>query len=277
MDETLLLSVYAVAGVAGLCWVLSIITKDHSWVDRLWSIVPFGYLWWFAYRGDFDPRTTLMAVLGTAWGIRLTYNFARKGGYTLGGEDYRWEVLRSKMHPAVYAVFNVVFICIFQHALLWAITVPAWMTQARGSVPLGALDALAAGLFIMFLVGESVADQQQWNFHQDKKARRERGEPIVNNFLTTGLFRYSRHPNFFSEQAMWWSMYLFSVAAGAGWLNLSILGALTLSALFQGSTTFTESITVSKYPEYREYQRVTNRLMPWFPRRAPQTRSAEPV
>lgn len=271
MDDTLLLCAIAASGVAVLCWVLSLVTGEHSWVDRLWSVLPPAYLWWFAYRGDFDPRTTTMAVLGTAWGVRLTYNFARKGGYAPGGEDYRWAILRERMHPALYAVFNVVFICLFQHALLLAITSPAWLTQARAGTPLGPLDLLAAGLFVVFLVGETVADQQQWEFQQDKQARRERGETIERQFLATGLFRYSRHPNFFCEQGMWWAMYLFSAAAGAAWLNPTILGAATLTALFHGSTGFTESITRSRYPEYATYQSTTSRLIPWPPRRRDQT------
>ena len=67
---------------------------------------------------------------------------------------------------------------------------------------------------------------------------------------------------------MWWSYYLFSVAAGAGWLNWTILGAGVLTLLFQGSTTLTERISVRKYPAYAEYQKTTSRLIPWFPRYA---------
>ena len=79
-------------------------------------------------------------------------------------------------------------------------------------------------------------------------------------FLTTGLFRYSRHPNFFCEQAMWWVYYVFSVAAGAGVLNWTIAGAASLTLLFQGSTWITEKITLRKYPAYARYQKTTSRL-----------------
>ena len=100
-----LLVVVAVAGaVAAFCWIASLISKDHSWVDRLWSIVPVVYVWIFAAAAGFaDARLDLMAALVTLWGARLTFNFARKGGYT-GVEDYRWPILRERFGPRVFAV-----------------------------------------------------------------------------------------------------------------------------------------------------------------------------
>ena len=81
------------------CWIASLISRDTSWVDRLWSVLPFAYVWVFAASADFtDPRLTLMAGLATIWGARLTFNFARRGGYT-GMEDYRWAILRQGMKP----------------------------------------------------------------------------------------------------------------------------------------------------------------------------------
>lgn len=90
---------------------------------------------------------------------------------------------------------------------------------------------------------------------------------MEHEFLTTGLFRYSRHPNFFCEVALWWVFYGFSVSAGAGWLNPTVCGVVTLTALFQGSTNFTETISASKYAEYAAYQRRTSRLVPMWPRK----------
>jgi steroid 5-alpha reductase family enzyme len=253
----------ACAGFATACQVASVATREHSWVDRLWSITPVVYIVWFAASaGRFDPRLVLISALAFAWGTRLTYNFARKGGYRRGGEDYRWPVLRRRMSPAAFAVFNVLFINAFQHALLLLLALPAWIAARQAPTPLGPLDAVAAGLMTLFLIGETVADQQQWDFHRAKAARGGAGP----GFLTAGLFRYSRHPNFFCEQGFWWAAYLFGVAAGAPWLNPSLVGPILLTALFQGSTAFTEEISASKYPEYVEYQKSVSRLIPWFPR-----------
>lgn len=262
MDHALLVAIEACFGFAVLCLVLSVVTREYSWVDRLWSIVPALYVGWFAFAaGRFDARLVLMTVLAAAWGSRLTYNFARKGGFRPGGEDYRWAVLRERMSPAAFAIFNVLFICAFQHALVFLLALPAWVALRRGPTPLNTLDVVAAGLFVLFLAGETIADQQQWEFHRRKAALAGAGP----RFLDEGLFRYSRHPNFFCEQGLWWSFYLFGVAAGAPWLNPSLAGPVLLTALFHGSTDFTEQITASKYPEYADYQRRTSRLIPWIP------------
>jgi steroid 5-alpha reductase family enzyme len=68
---------------------------------------------------------------------------------------------------------------------------------------------------------------------------------------------------------MWWTYYVFSIAAGAGWLNWTIMGAVLLTLLFQASTGLTEKLSARKYPAYADYQRTTSRLMPWFPSSAP--------
>ncbi len=259
--------IYVCAGAALACWLLCIITREYSWVDRLWSLMPPFYAGYFAYASGFDPRLVLMATLAGLWGARLTFNFARKGGYAKGGEDYRWAVLRERMPPWLYQVFNFVFINGLQHALLLALTLPAWVAFQHRP-PLGAADIVLALAFLALLVGETVADNQQWSFQQDKSARRARGETIEQPFLSRGLFSISRHPNFFCEQSQWWVFYGFSVAASGAWLNTSIVGAACLTVLFHLSTNFTEELSLAKYPSYAGYQKTVSRLLPWFPRRS---------
>src|SRR5688572_5075050 len=205
----------ACGAIVAACLILSLFTGECSWVDRVWSLAPVGYVTWFATQAP-DTRLVVMAVLVAAWGTRLTFNFARKGGFRAGGEDYRWGVLRTRMSPALFQVFNLVFIAGYQNLLVLLFTLPAWAALAPGAglfglgatgavapAPFGALDAVATALFLLFLAGETIADNQQWAFQEDKRARKARGEPVLADFVTTGLFRYSRHPNFFCEQALW--------------------------------------------------------------------------
>jgi steroid 5-alpha reductase family enzyme len=256
------------AAVCIAVWVLSVVTHEHSWVDRIWSIVPVVYLWVFAAGTGFaDARVVIMAVLATMWGARLTFNFARKGGYARGGEDYRWSVLRARMSPGGFALFNLFFIVIFQNIVLLLITVPA-LTAAQHPSPLGALDGVAAALFLALLVGETVADQQQWRFQSWKAAEREAGMDPHPRFLQRGLVSVSRHPNYFFEIAQWWVIFFFGAIAAASVLQWTVIGAVLLSVLFVGSTVFTEQITKSRYPEYAEYQSSTSAVIPWFPRRS---------
>lgn len=251
-------------GVVTLCWALSVLTREYSWTDRAWSTVPPIYGWIFACQAEFHPRSVLVAALITAWGVRLTYNFWRKGGFAAGGEDYRWAVLQTLLPRWAWPWFNLLFIAFYQNLLVFLITLPAWrLVEARA--PLGPLDAWIGVAFFGALVGETVADQQQWNFHRAKRHRRARGEAGP-DFLTTGLFAWSRHPNFFFEQSQWWLLTAFPVAAGLSWLHPTIAGAVLLTLLFDGSTRFTEWISASKYPAYVDYQRTTSRQLPWPPR-----------
>ena len=235
MDPLALVLIVAALTCAG-CWIASLITKDTSWVDRIWSIVPAVYVWIFAVAGIVDgndaARLILMALLVTAWAARLTFNFARKGGYT-GMEDYRWAILRGRMKPWQFQIFNLLFIVLYQNALLVLITLPAFIAW-QNPAPLNGWDAAFAILFAGFLVGEFVADQQQWDFHKAKAAAGGHLEP---GFVTTGLFRVSRHPNFFFEQAQWWAFYAIGATAAAasglglwgGALNWTIIGAALLT------------------------------------------------
>jgi steroid 5-alpha reductase family enzyme len=263
----LLVVVLLAAAVCVFCYVASLVSKDNSWVDRLWSIVPVAYVWVFAIAaGLADPRLDVMAGLVTLWGARLTFNFARKGGYS-GVEDYRWAVLRGRMTRGQFAVFNLLFIVLYQNAILVLITLPAY-TAYENRTPFGALDVLLTVLFLMLLAGETLADQQQWEFHRRKAADVAAGREPATRFLQAGLFRFSRHPNFFFEQGQWWVLFLFGAVAAGSLLQWTVLGAFLLTTLFIGSTIFTESITKSKYPEYADYQATTSAIVPWFPRRA---------
>jgi steroid 5-alpha reductase family enzyme len=259
--EPLAVSLWVFAGVSAATWLLSVATREYSWTDRIWSIAPIGYVAIFTAADPGNARLVLMLVLVALWGARLTFNFARKGGYARGGEDYRWKVLRERMRPWQYKAFNIFFISIYQNLIVLLICLPAY-TAYRNPTPLGALDLAGTVLFLGLLVGETIADQQQWNFHKRKAAG-----TTTQRFLTTGLFRYSRHPNFFFEQSQWWVFFAFGAIAAGSVLQWTVVGPLLLSLLFLGSTSFTESITRSKYPEYADYQRTTSSQIPWFPLR----------
>ena len=248
----------ACAGFALASFVLAWATGDYSQVDRLWSLTPVVYAWFFAARAWPDPRVLLMALLATLWGARLTFNFARKGGYTRE-EDYRWAILRARIrNPVLWQLFNLGFIAGYQHLQVFLIAVPAAIAARHAGTPLGWPDALAAAAFLALLGLETVADEQMWRFQEEKKRRVAEGAPLdgdfARGFLGSGAYRYSRHPNYFAEISMWWAFYAFVPALAGTWLHWSIAGAVSLTALFQGSLRFGEGISAAKYPAYREYR-----------------------
>jgi steroid 5-alpha reductase family enzyme len=267
----LVVILFVAAAVSACCWVASLLTKDTSWVDRIWSIVPVVYVWIVAIAaGLTDARLDVMAALVTLWGARLTFNFARKGGYAgigSGAEDYRWAVLRSRMSPAQFQVFNFFFIVLFQNAVLLLIASPALTAFDHRGTPFGVPDVVLALLFLGFLAGETVADQQQWTFQERKRAQLAAGMEPSPRFAQAGLWRLSRHPNFFFENAQWWTIFAFGAVAAGSMLQWTVIGIVLLLAVFIGSTAFTEAISRSKYPEYAEYQSRTSPVIPWIPGR----------
>jgi len=144
---------------------------------------------------------------------------------------------------------------------------PALTAFAHRETPFGLFDGVLTVLFLGFLLGETVADQQQWTFHVGKRRELAAGRDPSPRFARTGLWRLSRHPNFFFENAQWWVIFAFGAVAAGSVLQWTVVGIALLLAVFIGSTNFTESISRSKYPEYAEYQRTTSAVIPWFPRR----------
>ena len=244
-------------------WLLSVITREYSWVDRIWPICPVIYCLLVASASDFSSaRVNLMAALVFLWGSRLTFNYARKGRFSKGGEDYRWVVIQLQLGPVGFQLLNIAFIAPVQLLLVWLFTSPVHQAWLWRQAPLGWLDAVAAVLFLVLWVIEAVADEQMWRFQLDKKRRIEKGQDIDTPFITTGLFYYCRHPNYFCEIAMWWVFYLFAVAASGQWLHWTGLGFILLTLLFIPSTRLTESISLSRYPAYRDYQASTPAILP---------------
>jgi steroid 5-alpha reductase family enzyme len=263
------------AMVAIYCFVAGELTGNYSQVDKLWSLVPIVYVWTIASYGDFDLRLSAMSILVTVWGLRLTYNFSLKDAYRWkfwqGKEDYRWQVLRAKpeFQPRwKWVLFNLCFISGYQNALILMMTLPAIVALQFNDHPIGLLDCVAAILMLLFIGYETVADLQQWKYQRAKWAMIDSGQTLTGDykkgFLDKGLWSCSRHPNYFAEQAIWFSFYLFSISVSEQWINWSIAGSLLLLLLFTGSSRFSEEISSGKYSQYEDYQRRVPRFIPRF-------------
>jgi steroid 5-alpha reductase family enzyme len=263
---------YIVAGVILYTFIVGQLTGNYSQVDKLWSIVPIIYVWFMAYMGQWNDRMVLMSVLVTLWGIRLTYNFARRGAYTWrfweGEEDYRWEILRKKPglnKPFVWMLFNLGFICFYQNSLIFLITLPVIAVYIENVAPLGMVDYFLALLFVVVVIIEYMADQQQFDYQTEKYKRLNAGKDLgiyEDGFVSKGLWGIVRHPKYAAEQSIWIILYFFSVVATGQWFNWSIGGAILLLLLFRGSADFSEEISAFKYPKYLEYQEKVPRFIP---------------
>jgi steroid 5-alpha reductase family enzyme len=255
-----------------VCFIVSELTFNYSQVDKLWSLMPlvYGLITLTAFP---SPRIWLMFSLVSTWGFRLSFNFYRKGGYNIipwkGEEDYRWKIMRQ--NPALkgrfrFGLFNFFFISIYQNFLILLFCSPLLMAAKNINTRLNLIDIFAAALMLIFIVTETIADNQLFRFHKLKLNGRISNviysESLRNGFMSEGLWRYVRHPNYISEQAIWISFYLFGVAASGQWINMTLAGAVLLVILFMGSSRLTEKISSQKYPEYAEYKKRVPRYLP---------------
>jgi steroid 5-alpha reductase family enzyme len=258
--------------VAIVCFVVSELTRNYSQVDKLWSLMPIAYSWITVAEFP-SARIVVMASLVTIWGLRLSYNFYRKGGYNIipwkGEEDYRWKILRE--NPALkgrirFGLFNLFFISFYQNMLILLFSTPLLLAAVNHANPLNIIDLIAAFVMLLFIVTETLADNQLFRFHREKKGL-QKGNPVygkslAKGFMSEGFWKHVRHPNFTSEQAIWASFYFFGVAASGKGLNFTIAGPILLILLFIGSSAMTESISSGKYPEYKNYQKAVPKFIP---------------
>ncbi len=275
-DTLLVLGIVLLVSIS-YCFIVGEITRNNSQMDKLWSILPAIYTWIIAGMGHWNIRLVIMAIVATIWGARLTYNFAKKGAYSIrfwsGEEDYRWVILRNSKYfksKIVWALFDLIFISIYQNVLVFLTIVPslAVMESAKAFNWIDIVAVVCCGLAILL---EFIADRQQWNFQSKKWAMIKSGkkleeleEPYNLGFNTTGIWKYSRHPNYFGEQATWVSLYIFSIAGGLSIINYSFFGAGMLILLFMGSSMMAEIISSSKYPMYKDYQKKVCKYLPIF-------------
>jgi len=258
-DWTLYLNGLAVTLVMLLVtWIISLIRRDVSIVDSSWSLMFLAMA--LAYTvpawltGEPQPRTLLLLLLVGAWALRLSlYISWRNWGE---GEDRRYRAMRRRHEPgfaykSLYLVFGL------QGLLAWFISLPL-LAAAAGNAPLGVLDVIAVLLWFTGFGFETVADAQLAAF----KARPQNR----NKVLDTGLWRYSRHPNYFGECMLWWGFYLLAVAAG-GWWSFPAPLLMTFLLLRVSGVTLLEQDIGDRRPDYRDYVQRTNAFIPG-PRKA---------
>jgi len=175
-------------------------------------------------------------------------------------------------------ILDLTFISFQQSVLLWVVTTPAYilLNVSRLEPQLTLADFIFASIILGLLAIETIADQQQWNFHQAKAAYLKHArvpaeypfaaQDLDRGFLTHGLWSWSRHPNLAAEQAIWVTFYQWAAYSSRSYpLNFAVFGVIAYLLIFALSTPLTEAISSSKYPEYKEYQRLVGRFLPGVP------------
>ncbi len=250
------LAAAAGAAVTVFLFACGLVLRNSGFYDVYWSVAPVvcGVGWMVAESAWDRPRAWLALAVTAAWGLRLTTNWAIHF-QGLDHEDWRYTDLRQKTGRA-YGVASFFALHVLPFALVTLGTAPLYEATVS-TAPLHVLDLVALLAGIAAVAFEAIADRQLHRF------RRENQDPA--RFLDTGLWAYSRHPNYFGEALYWWSIALFGLAARpAAWL---VLGAVGVTAMILGaSIPMAERRALSKRPSFAEYQLRVSRLVPWPPK-----------
>lgn len=253
------LSGLALTALLALCtWGASVVRRDASLVDRMWSLMIAGpTLVYVAQAGATGPRALAVQVLVLAWGVRLAaYITWRNWGH---GEDRRYQAIRARNQPH-FALKSLLFVFALQMVLAWIVSAPT-LAAVAGRGGFGALDVAGIAVALAGFLFETIGDAQMAAF---KRQPANRGR-----VMDRGLWRYTRHPNYFGEACFWWGLWLLALAAGglaAAWTVLSPL-LMTVLLLKVSGVAMLEKDIGERRPAYRDYIARTNAFIPGPPRR----------
>ncbi len=249
------LGLAATAATAFLCWLASLARRDVSLIDRTWSLMfVLAALVYASCGGAAPARVGLVMVPLLAWALRLALHITvRNWGQ---GEDRRYQKIRENHEPgfpfkSLYIVFGP------QAVLAWIISLPLLGAMWGRGIP-GWRDLPGLMLWLTGFCIEVIADRQLANF---RAVPANRGA-----VMDRGLWRYSRHPNYFGECCLWWGFYLLALAAGAWWAIVAPL-LMTVLLLRVSGVTLLEQDIAERRPAYRDYVARTSAFMLQAPRR----------
>ncbi|MFM8321125.1 MAG: DUF1295 domain-containing protein [Chloroflexota bacterium] len=243
-------------------WLLSLALRDSSIVDIFWG--PGFVLTAGAYTllapGELTGRAGLALALVAAWGLRLGLHLlVRNWGRQ---EDFRYAAWR-RQHGPRWVWVSLFQVFLLQGLILWVVSAPL-VSAILGRRPLGWLDGLAVLAWAVGFFFEAVGDWQLARFKADPANK--------GRLLTGGLWRYTRHPNYFGDALQWWGLYLLAVSAGGWWTLFSPL-IMTYLLLKVSGVSLLER-TLETRPGYEDYMRRTSAFVPWKPQHSKSSAAA---
>jgi steroid 5-alpha reductase family enzyme len=248
-------SAYAILAFAFIGWIFSLVTDKVSHADSMWGLFLLISACSFAlFDYHFSTRSLIVLALVAIWSVRLSAHITSRNW---GQESRRYIELRKNNEPlfwlkSIYMVFGL------QALFAWIISISLFVA-INSDQPIGTLDYLGVLIVLFGLYWEIVADWQLNLFKSNPKNNQK--------VLTTGLWAYSRHPNYFGECCVWWGFYLIALGTGAWWVIISPALVMLLLLYLNGIKAF-ESTIKERRPNYQTYINNTNTFIPWFSKNA---------
>lgn len=241
--------------LAAAAWAASVPLRDASIADRLWPVFIAAPASFYVWRLGADARLAAMLALVALWALRLGLHVTvRNWGH---GEDRRYQAIRARNQPG-FALKSLWLVFLLQGTLAWVVGLP--VLAASGGGDWTVWDSTGAAVAAAGLACEAVADAQLSRF---KRAPSNRGR-----VMDAGLWRWSRHPNYFGETCFWWGIGLMGLAGG-GWARAWCLASpllMTFLLLRVSGVTLLEKDIGERRPAYRDYVARTSAFIPWPPK-----------
>ncbi len=237
-------------------FVISLLKKRNDVVDIAWG-VGFVLMAWLSWvlSPDFSQRGLLLGILITVWGVRLALHiFRRNYGKP---EDYRYQVWRQEWGKWFYLrSYGQVYL--LQGSFLFLIILPVLLVNNNTNQAFGYLDIIGLVVWLIGFFFESVGDKQLSEFVKNPENK--------GKLMQNGLWKYTRHPNYFGEVTQWWGIWLVTMGAPVAWFG--IIGPLTITFLIlKVSGVPMLEKKMQEKPEFTEYARRTSKFFPWFQKR----------
>ena len=260
-SSVLLWSAIAIAVVMVTTWAVSLPLRNASIVDPIWSLgfVVVGWVSFAVAHSQVDAlRTGVLLAFVTIWGVRLSLHlFTRNVGH---GEDYRYKAMRKK-HGSKFWLVSLGTVFVFQGVLMWIVSLPLQFGIGTAGKATGWVVVLVVGaaVWVLGFAFESIGDAQLRAFKSDPAS--------AGQVMDRGLWRYTRHPNYFGDACVWWGIGVVALGAG-GWAWLGLIGPIVMTTLLRrvSGVTLLEKSLVKRRPGYVDYVRRTSPFIPRRPR-----------
>ncbi|MGH6614293.1 DUF1295 domain-containing protein [Sphingomonas sp.] len=245
-----------------MLWLICLKTRDVTPIDSVWALgMVFLASTTFVQTGGDPTRKTLLIGLCAVWGVRL-------GGYLLWrwrahGPDRRYQTMFAKVEAAKgwgFARASLLLVFATQAPLLFIVCLPVQLGQIDPAPPLGLVGVIGAGLAMIGIAFESIGDWQLLRFRRDPAN--------AGQVMSRGLWRYTRHPNYFGDACTWWGLYLIAAETGTGLYALPGPILLTWTLMRWSGAPTIEGRLKRKKPGYEDYMRRTSGFIPWWPKQA---------
>ncbi|MDG1898068.1 MAG: DUF1295 domain-containing protein [Fuerstiella sp.] len=252
-----LLTVALISVLMVVTWLISLCRKDAGVIDICWGI-GFALIAWAIFLNAGEPHedSWLLAILTTVWAVRLSIHLAVRN---LGKpEDFRYRAMRERWGRS-FPLASLFIVFGLQGAVMWVVSLPIQISLSVTAPTSTTFVVVGVALWAVGIFFETVGD---WQLVQFKNNPENAGQ-----VLDTGLWRYTRHPNYFGDSLVWWGLFVVAVSQSGAWWTIISPATMTILLLQVSGVSLLERTLRSSKPEYADYVKRTNAFLPGMPRR----------